>query len=70
MFHVFQYGGGGSEFFQVPEPICGESSEFFQVQEAMLGGGLRIFPSSEAYTEGKNVYHYELTCGVLTARVW
>ena len=55
MFHVFQYWG--------------EESEFFLVQEA-ISGWEGIFPSSKAYIdEGENVYHYELTYWVLTARV-
>ena len=36
---------------------------------SIWGGGVGIFPSPKAYIEGENVYHYELTCWVLTARV-
>ena len=42
----------------------------FHVFQYGGGGGLRIFPSPKAYIEGENVYHYELTCWVLMARVW
>ena len=36
----------------------------------MGGGWLGIFSSPKAYIGEGDVYHYELTCCVLTARVW
>ena len=66
----FSIWEGRDRNFSYSQSLYRESFKFFQVQEAMLGGGLRIFPSSKAYIGGENVYHYELTCSVLTARVW
>ena len=65
----FSIGGGGegSGFFQVSEPIWGELQIFPSPGGFVGGGGIRIFPSPKSYTEGENVYHYELTCWVLTA---
>ena len=34
---------------------------------SISGGRVGIFPSPRAYIEGENVYHYELTCWMLTA---
>ena len=42
----------------------------FHVFQRGGGGWLEIFPSPKAYIGGGvDVYHYELTCCVLTARV-
>ena len=60
---------GGSEFFQVPEPIWGEF-RIFPSLRGYVEGGLRIFPNSRAYIGRENVYHCELTCSVLTAHIW